>query len=127
MATTVNKAFDEFMKDIVNLDPDVVSKARESRDNLLENIAEFDLKGIEIKVKTTAEFRENIAAKVEQPQIQESVSNLNLQNATNQNITSEKSEPKISRFGRGVIKSFLKKRKKHFHKINAVPNYVDAI
>jgi hypothetical protein len=30
------------MKDIVNLDPDVVSKARESRDNLLENIAEFD-------------------------------------------------------------------------------------
>ena len=42
MATTVNKAFDEFMKDIVNLDPDVVSKARESRDNLLENIAEFD-------------------------------------------------------------------------------------
>ena len=42
MATTVNTAFDEFMKDIVNLDPDVVSKARESRDNLLENIAEFD-------------------------------------------------------------------------------------
>ena len=42
MATTVNNAFDEFMKDIVNLDPDVVSKARESRDNLLENIAEFD-------------------------------------------------------------------------------------
>ena len=42
MVTTVNKAFDEFMKDIVNLDPDVVSKARESRDNLLENIAEFD-------------------------------------------------------------------------------------
>ena len=42
MATTVNNAFDEFMKDIVNLDPDVVSKARDSRDNLLENIAEFD-------------------------------------------------------------------------------------
>ena len=42
MATTVNNAFDEFMKDIVNLDTDVVSKARESRDNLLENIAEFD-------------------------------------------------------------------------------------
>ena len=33
------------MKDIVNLDPDVVSKARESRDNLLENIAEFDEDG----------------------------------------------------------------------------------
>lgn len=45
MATTVNTAFDEFMKDIVNLDPDVVSKARESRDNLLENIAEFDEDG----------------------------------------------------------------------------------
>lgn len=42
MATTVNNAFDEFMKEIVNLDPDVVSKARDSRDNLLENIAEFD-------------------------------------------------------------------------------------
>ena len=42
MATTVNNAFDEFMKDIVNLDSDVVSKARESRDDLLENIAEFD-------------------------------------------------------------------------------------
>ena len=42
MATTVNNAFDEFMKDIVNLDPDVVSRARDSRDNLWENIAEFD-------------------------------------------------------------------------------------
>ena len=30
------------MKDIVNLDPDIVSAARASRDNLLENIAEFD-------------------------------------------------------------------------------------
>lgn len=42
MATTVNSAFSEFMKDIVNLDPDIVSAARASRDNLLENIAEFD-------------------------------------------------------------------------------------
>ena len=42
MATTVNNAFVEFMKDIVNLDPDVVCKARTSRDNLLDNIAEFD-------------------------------------------------------------------------------------
>lgn len=42
MATTVNDAFVEFMRDIVNLDPDVVSKARTSRDNLLDNIAEFD-------------------------------------------------------------------------------------
>ena len=42
MATTVNIAFVEFMKDIVNLDPDVVCKARTSRDNLLDNIAEFD-------------------------------------------------------------------------------------
>ena len=30
------------MKNIVNLDADVVSNARSSRDNLLENIAEFD-------------------------------------------------------------------------------------
>ena len=42
MATTVNNAFAEFMRDIVNLDPDVVSEARTSRDNLLDNIAEFD-------------------------------------------------------------------------------------
>lgn len=42
MATTANNAFSEFMKNIVNLDADVVSNARSSRDNLLENIAEFD-------------------------------------------------------------------------------------
>lgn len=42
MATTVNNAFDEFMKDIVNLDPKIVSTARVSRDHLLDNIAEFD-------------------------------------------------------------------------------------
>lgn len=41
MAITVNSAFDEFMRDVVNLDPDVVSEARGSRDNLLENIQEF--------------------------------------------------------------------------------------
>jgi len=41
MATTVNKAFEEFMKDSVNLDPDIVAAARRSRDNLLDNIAEF--------------------------------------------------------------------------------------
>ena len=44
LSTTVNNAFDEFMRDIVNLDPEVVSKARTSRDNLLGNIAEFDYK-----------------------------------------------------------------------------------
>ena len=42
MATTVNNAFSEFMTDIVNLDKDVVSEAKKSRDNLLENISEFD-------------------------------------------------------------------------------------
>lgn len=41
MATTVNNAFDEFMKNTVNLDADIVSKARKSRDNLLDNISEF--------------------------------------------------------------------------------------
>ncbi len=44
MATTVNAAFEEFMKDIINLDPNIVSAARISRDNLLNNIAEFDEK-----------------------------------------------------------------------------------
>lgn len=42
MAKTVNGAFDEFRRDYVDLDPDVVSAARASRDNLLENIKEFD-------------------------------------------------------------------------------------
>lgn len=42
MATTVNNAFDDFMRDIVNLNPDIVSAARASRDDLLDNIAEFD-------------------------------------------------------------------------------------
>lgn len=44
MATTVNKAFEEFMTNTVNLDPKIVSKARNSRDNLLENIAELSKK-----------------------------------------------------------------------------------
>lgn len=42
MATTVTGAFDKFMCDFVNLDPNVVSAARDSRDNLLDNISEFD-------------------------------------------------------------------------------------
>lgn len=41
MAKTVNGAFSEYMRDVVNLDPGVVSAARRSRDNLLDNIAEF--------------------------------------------------------------------------------------
>lgn len=42
MATTVNIAFSQFLKDTVNLNPDVTNNARASRDNLLSNIAEFD-------------------------------------------------------------------------------------
>lgn len=41
MANTVNKAFEEFMKESVNLDSGVVSAARKSRDNLLDNISEL--------------------------------------------------------------------------------------
>lgn len=41
MASTVNNAFAEFMKNIVNLDPDITSKARKSRDNLIDNINSF--------------------------------------------------------------------------------------
>ena len=41
MATTVNAAFEEFMKNIVNLDPNIVSAARVSRDNLLNNIYKY--------------------------------------------------------------------------------------
>lgn len=39
---TVNEAFDEFMYNSVDLDKDVVAQARKSRDNLLDNINEFD-------------------------------------------------------------------------------------
>lgn len=42
MATNVNSAFNEFMQDVVNLDPDITTEARKSRDNLLLNISEFD-------------------------------------------------------------------------------------
>lgn len=41
MATTVNNAFGEFLKNEVNLDSNVTSKARQSRDNLIENIKGF--------------------------------------------------------------------------------------
>ena len=44
MAYTVNSAFSEFMKDFVNLDPDVVESAKDSRDNLLDRLREFDNK-----------------------------------------------------------------------------------
>lgn len=42
MALDANTAFDEFMKTSVNLNPQIVRNARDSRDNLLENITEFD-------------------------------------------------------------------------------------
>lgn len=41
MATTVNDAFSEFMKNSVNLDQDKTKTARSSRDNLLSNIKSF--------------------------------------------------------------------------------------
>lgn len=41
MAISVYSAFNDFLKDHVNLDPQVVDSARVSRDNLLENISEF--------------------------------------------------------------------------------------
>lgn len=42
MAKTVNEAFEVFIRDVVNPDPDMVAEARQSRDNLLDNIKEFD-------------------------------------------------------------------------------------
>lgn len=41
MATTVNNAFEEFLKDVVNLDSNITAKARKSRDNLITNIKNF--------------------------------------------------------------------------------------
>lgn len=41
MATTVNNAFAQFMKDTLNLDADKTKLARTSRDNLIENIKGF--------------------------------------------------------------------------------------
>lgn len=42
MATTVNNAFADFMKNTVNLEPNNTSTARASRDNLINNIKNFD-------------------------------------------------------------------------------------
>lgn len=41
MATTVNNAFSEFMKDTVNLNPQDAQTARTSRDHLITNISSF--------------------------------------------------------------------------------------
>ena len=41
MVNTVDQAFSEFMTNTVNLDFNITKRARESKDNLLENIAEF--------------------------------------------------------------------------------------
>lgn len=41
MATTVNNAFTEFMKEKVNLDQEKTKIARSSRDNLIDNIKGF--------------------------------------------------------------------------------------
>ena len=41
MASTVNTAFDEFMENHVNLDPNQVSKARDSRNWLIKQINTF--------------------------------------------------------------------------------------
>jgi hypothetical protein len=42
MATTVIQAFNEFLKDIVNLDSDISKTARSSRDWLLGQISKFN-------------------------------------------------------------------------------------
>lgn len=44
MAKNIFDAFDEFMRNKIDLDPDVVKEARKSRDNLIENINDFDNK-----------------------------------------------------------------------------------
>ena len=44
MEKNVFDAFDDFMRDKIDLDPDVVRDARKSRDNLIENINDFDNK-----------------------------------------------------------------------------------
>ena len=41
MAATVDEAFDEFLKNTVNLDKDQTAKARTSRDNLMQHITDF--------------------------------------------------------------------------------------
>lgn len=42
MGKTVNVAFDEFLRDTVNLDPDKTKTARNSRNNLMNNINDFN-------------------------------------------------------------------------------------
>ena len=59
MAKTVNSAFRDFLNNEVNLDPNQSKRARNSRDYLLTNIAEFskdadffDLADCKIKLNT---------------------------------------------------------------------------
>lgn len=42
MATTVDGAFSEFLRDYINLDPEDTKKARNSKDWLIGNINKFD-------------------------------------------------------------------------------------
>lgn len=56
MAKTVNQAFEIFLRDVVNLDPDVTKAARRSRDNLIWNIADFN--GKDSFFKLCSDFNE---------------------------------------------------------------------
>ena len=49
MATTVNGAFSEFMRETVNLDQEKTKTARSSRDNLIDNIKDLVVKMISSK------------------------------------------------------------------------------
>ena len=66
MATTVNNAFAEFMKEKVNLDQEKNKIARSSRDNLIDNIKGFSGDSdffVDIQIKFYALVRLNVVLK----------------------------------------------------------------
>lgn len=82
----------------------------------MDSIAEFEIKGKEIKVKTTEEFKNSgapvapVEQKTEYVAVQEQ----------KKVVSKPQEEVKQHRFGGGIFESFLGKVRKHFHKVNAV-------
>lgn len=100
-----------------------------------EAVAEFDISAKEIKVKTSSSFgAEAVAAPVQEtqtPKQEMAAKTLIEQNAAIAAINESFQEPvqeQPPKFFGGMFKSFLKKKKKAFHKIGPVPVYEsDAI
>ena len=95
----------------------------------MDSVAQFDISEKEIMVKTTESLASIEPTFVPEPQIQksESIAKTSIveQNAAiaaiNESFQEQPAE--LPKFSRGIFKSFLKKKKKAFHKIGPAPIY----